>query len=230
MGSPPPVIPSSSVPAAAVAYGEALEDSRACHRRRGRPLTVTPGVAAVVPGLEALAGSLGRGEVALGFITPAWAHGATAASRRRRLALAAATLLVTVERVEAASSPLSGVATRGYGARPPTPAGRLDGGANPGWPPADGRGACRGRAAAATASGGVAKPSSWPVRAALDGALGGGCQGDVGGAASVSDVTSDDEADPPAPRRRWQRAPCQYAPGLAAHRGAHGLPAGGSPV
>lgn len=231
-----PSPPSHPSPAAAttVAYGEVLEDSRACRRRRGRPLTVTPGAGAVLPGLEALAGSLGCGEVALGFITPAWAHGATAASRRRRPALAAATLLVTVERVEVSSPPLprGGATTSEWGAAPPpaTPAGARD----------DRGASCRGWPAAATmavgADGGGAATLSWPAGVALDGRLGGGYQDDADGAPSVSDVTSDDaseradpsddEANLPARARGWKRVACQQMPGQADHRRAQRLPAG----
>lgn len=233
--APSPASPPPSAAATPVAYGEVLEDSRTCRRRRGRPLTVTPGAAAVLPGLEALAGSLGSGEVALGFIAPAWAHGATAASRRRRPALAAATLLVTVERVEVSSPPLprGGATASGWGAAasPATPAGgRGDRRASRrGWPATANM--------AVGADGGAAAESSWPIGVALDGRLGGGCQDDAYGAPSVSDVTSDDaseradpsddEADLPALARGRKRAACQQTPGQADHRRAQRLPARG---
>lgn len=218
--NPAPTSHSPSAAAATVACEEVLEDSRICRRRRRRPLMVTPGAAAVLPGLEALAGSLGCGEVALGFIAPAWAYGATAASRRRRPALAAATLLVTVERVEVSSPPLprAGVAAGGWGAAPP-PATSADARSD--------RGASRHGCPAATniavgADGGGAAKSSWAVGVALDGRLSGGCQDDADGAPCVSDVTSDDaseRADPQTMKRTCRRPQeCGSGPRASRHQ------------
>jgi len=95
---PPPEAPVAAraapvpVPAPVV-----LEDSRTRRRLRGRPLTFTPGSSALLPGIEALAASLGTGEVALGLLSPAAAFGSSPALRRRRPELATSTLLVTIE-------------------------------------------------------------------------------------------------------------------------------------
>ena len=99
VGSPPPAPAAVSAGAAPVPVPApiVLEDSRTRRRLRGGPLTFTPGSSALLPGVEALAASLGTGEVALGLLSPAAAFGSSPALRRRRPALAASTLLVTIE-------------------------------------------------------------------------------------------------------------------------------------
>lgn len=205
VGAPAPDSPSPPA-SSTVANGEVLEDSRTCRRRRGRPLTVTIGAAAVLPGLEALAGTLGRGEVALGLIAPAWGHGATPASRRRRPALATATLLVTVERVEPCLHPPGKTICRHGMADLPTPTARDGGGVSTELTFAHGHNSCHGRMATGVDASDAEKRSR-PARVALNGKLRDGCQDDVDAATSVSDVTSDDELDPQIPIRGWKGTP-----------------------